>query len=181
MSKSVFKSLSSTSPEFFPSNIFDRIPDNHPVRLVNAVVDQLDLSDILSRYKGGGTSSYHLRMMVKVLFYSYLSNVYSFRKIARALAENIHFMFISGNSQPDFRTINDFRGRILKDHIHQLFSEVVKLLVELGYVDLEVQYIDGTKIESSANRYTFVWRKSIEKYKDKLEGRIQSVIGAIGR
>lgn len=179
MSKPIFKSLPSTSPELFPSNIFNNIPDNHPVRLVDTVVDQLDISDVLARYKGGGTSSYHPRMMIKVLFYSYLSNVYSCRKIARALGENIHFMFISGNSQPDFRTINDFRGKVLKEHIHKLFSEVVKLLVELGYVDLEVQYIDGTKIESSANRYTFVWRKSIEKYKDKLGVRIQSVIGAI--
>lgn len=179
MSKPVFKTLPSSSPELFPTNIFDKIPANHPVKLVDEVVNQLDISNILSQYKGGGSSSYHPKMMIKVLFYSYLSNIYSCRKIAKALQENIQFMYISGNSQPDFRTINDFRGKILKDYIHQLFSEIVRLLMDLGYVDLEVQYIDGTKIESSANRYTFVWRKSVEKYKDKLEARIQSVIGAI--
>jgi transposase len=63
-------------------------------------------------------------------------------------------MYISGNSTPDFRTINDFRGKILKDSILNLFSEVVRMLVKMGYVSLDVQYIDGTKIESASNRYT---------------------------
>ncbi|MET3047650.1 transposase, partial [Flavobacterium covae] len=84
------------------------------------------------------------------LFYSYLSNIYSCRKIAKALNENIHFMFISGNSTPGFRTINELRGKILKDKIKVLFAEVVKILVDLGYISLDVQYIDGTKIEAKS-------------------------------
>ena len=179
MAKVVFKNQTGSSPELFPINIFDKIPDNHPVRLVDTVVNSLDISDIIKKYKGGGTSAYHPRMMIKVLFYSYLSNVYSCRKIAKALNENIHFMFISGNSTPDFRTINDFRGKILKDSIKTLFAEVVKMLVEMGYVSLDVQYIDGTKIEAKSNKYTFVWRKSVEKYKEKLEAKINSVLSDI--
>ena len=179
MAKVVFKNQTGNSPELFPVNIFDRIPSNHPVRLVSKVVDGLDISEIIKQYKGGGTSAYHPRMMIKVLFYSYLSNTYSCRKIAKALQENIHFMFISGNSTPDFRTINDFRGKILKNHIQQLFAEVVRMLMDLGYVSLDVQYIDGTKIESTANRYTFVWKGSIEKYKEKLESKIRSVLSQI--
>lgn len=175
MAKAIFKQLPSSSPELFPANIFDKIPANHPVRLVNEVVDSLDISYIISKYKGGGASSFHPRMMIKLLFYSYLSNVYSCRKIAKALRENIHFMYISGNSTPDFRTINDFRGKILKDHIHALFAAVVKLLVDMGYVSLDVQYIDGTKIEAKSNRYTFVWRKSVEKNKEKLEGKVKRI------
>lgn len=130
-------------------------------------------------YKGGGTSAYHPRMMVKALFYSYLSNVCSCRKIAKALTENIHFMYISGNSTPDFRTINDFRGKILKEHIKTLFAAVVRMLVEMGYVSLDVQYIDGTKIEAKSNRYTFVWRASVEKYKEKLEVKINHILSDI--
>ncbi len=175
----VFKALTSSQSVMFPENIGDRIPDNHPVRLVNKVVDGLDLSSIISNYKGGGTSSFHPRMMVKVLFYSYLSNVYSCRKIEKALQENIYFMWLSGNSMPDFRTINDFRGKRLKTQIHGLFAEVVKLLQELNLVSLDMQYIDGTKIESAANRYTFVWRKSTEKYKAKLEEKIKTVLQEI--
>lgn len=179
MAKIVFKNQTGNSPELFPINIFDRIPQNHPVRLVEQVVNQLDISNILKKYKGGGTSAYHPRMMIKVLFYSYLSNVYSCRKIAKALQENIHFMYISGNSTPDFRTINDFRGKILKNHIQTLFAEVVKMLVEMKYVSLDIQYVDGTKIESKANKYTFVWRGSVEKYKEKLEHKINHILSDI--
>lgn len=179
MAKVVFKNQTGNCPELFPVNIFDKIPDNHPVRLVDTVVNSLDISDIIKKYKGGGTSAYHPRMMIKVLFYSYLSNVYSCRKIAKALDENIHFMFISANSTPDFRTINDFRGKILKDSIKTLFAEVVKMLVEMGYVSLDVQYIDGTKIEAKSNKYTFVWRKSVEKHKERLEGKIDSILSDI--
>lgn len=179
MAKVVFKNQTGNAPELFPINIFDKIPDHHPVRLVDAVVNSLDISDIIKLYKGGGTSAYHPRMMIKVLFYSYLSNTYSCRKIAKALNENIHFMYISGNSTPDFRTINDFRSKILKDHIQKLFAEVVKMLVEMGYVSLDVQYVDGTKIEAKSNRYTFVWKGSVEKYKEKLEAKINKVLSDI--
>ncbi len=179
MSKVVFKNQSGNTPELFPINIFDKICYNHPVRLIDSVVDSLDISQITKHYKGGVTSAYHPRMMIKVLFYSYLSNVYSCRKIAKALTENIYFMFISGNSTPDFRTINDFRGKILKNHIQKLFVEVVKLLVEMGYVSLDIQYIDGTKIEAKSNKYSFVWRGSVEKYKEKLEVKINTILSDI--
>lgn len=179
MAKVTFKTQSGNFPELFPVNIFDLIPQDHPVRLVDSVVNQLDIGDITGLYLGGGCSAYHPRMMIKVLFYSYLTNIYSCRKIAKALTENIHFMYISGNSTPNFRTINEFRGKILKDKIKDLFAEVVRLLVELGYISLEVQYIDGTKIEARSNRYRFVWRGSVEKYKEKLEQKINTVLSEI--
>ncbi len=140
IAKVIFKSQSINTPELFPVNIFDKISENHPVRLVDKVVNSLDVSHILTKYKGGGTSAYHPCMTLKVLFYSYLNNTYSCRKIAKALTENIHFMFISGNSTSDFRTINDFRGKILRESIKDLFAEVVKMLVEMGYVSLDIQY-----------------------------------------
>lgn len=174
-----FKALPANAPSLFPEDILGKIPVDHPVRLVNQVVDDLGIDHIISEYKGGGTTSYHPRMLIKVLFYAYLSNVYSCRKIEKALRENIYFMWLAGNSTPDFRTINYFRGKRLKNHIHQLFADVVRLLQQLGYVSLEVQYIDGTKIESAANRYTFVWKKTVEKQKARLEQKIQSVIDEI--
>jgi len=174
-----FKGLPSNNPSLFPEDIFAKIPENHPVRLVNEVVDKLDIGQLIKQYKCGGTTSFHPRMMIKVLFYAYLNNIYSCRRIERALQENIHFMWLSGHSTPDYRTINYFRGKRLKDHIQTLFAEVVRLLHELKYVSLKVQYIDGTKIESSAGRYTFVWKGSVEKYREKLEVRIASVLSDI--
>ena len=127
MAKIVFKELTSNQNVLFPVSLSEKIASNHPVRVVNSVVDALDISSLLRAYKGGGTSSYHPRMMLKVLFYAYLNNIYSCRKIEKALQENIHFMWLSGNSTPDFRTINDFRGKRLKENIKSLFSAIVLL------------------------------------------------------
>ena len=181
MAKIVFKELTSNQNVLFPVSLSEKIAPNHPVRIVNSVVDALDISSLLSSYKGGGTSSYHPRMMLKVLFYAYLNNIYSCRKIEKALQENIHFMWLSGNSTPDFRTINDFRGKRLKEDIKSLFSAIVLLLQESGYVSLDVQYIDGSKVESASNRYTFVWRGSVEKNKVKLESKIQSILSEVDK
>ena len=181
MAKIVFKELTSNQNVLFPVSLSEKIAPNHPVRIVNSVVDALDISSLLSSYKGGGSSSYHPRMMLKVLFYAYLNNIYSCRKIEKALQENIHFMWLSGNSTPDFRTINDFRGKRLKEHIKSLFSAIVLLLQESGYVSLDVQYIDGSKVESASNRYTFVWRGSVEKNKVKLESKIQSILSEVDK
>jgi transposase len=179
MANIVFKSLSSNQSVLFPSNLSDRIPENHPVRLINHIVDQLDIKNILQQYKGGGTSSFHPRMMLKVLFYSYLCNIYSCRKIEKALYENLYFIWLSGNSLPDYRTINYFRGKRLKEEIKSLFAQVVRMLHEMDLVSLDVQYVDGTKIESAANKYTFVWRGSVEKNKEKLEKKINHVLDEI--
>lgn len=80
-------------------------------------------------------------------------------------------MYLAGNSIPDFRTINNFRNRKLKNRIQKLFSELVVLLISQGYVSLDVQYIDRCKIESAPVRYTFVWRGSLEKEQSKVRGK----------
>lgn len=161
------------------SQVDENIASDAPVRLVNQIVDELDITPLLSTYKGGGCTAYYPRMLLKVLFFAYLNNVYSCRKIARLLQENILYMWLSGKSTPDFRTINDFRSKRLKNCIHSLFTQIVLMLVELGYISLEKQYIDGTKMESVANRYTFVWRKSVEKYKERLEKKIHDILSQI--
>lgn len=176
-----FKELVSNQSVLFPSNLLERIPDNHPVLIVNQVVEELNLEKLFSSYHKRGASAYHPRMLLKVLFYAYLCNIYSCRKIAKALQENIYFMWLSGNSTPDFRTINRFRGEGLKEDIKGLFTQIVLLLQEAGYVSLDVQYIDGTKIESASNRYTFVWRGSLEKHKSKLEDKIRSVLSLVDK
>lgn len=79
---------------------------------------------------------------------------------------------------PDFRTINLFRSRRLAGKFDKLFTQIVLLLNEEGLVSLKVQYIDGTKIESVANKYTFVWKGSTEKNKSKLEADVKAVLDA---
>lgn len=179
MSKPVFKANFQGQISLFPARLDQNISEDSPVRLINQIVDNLDISEIEKTYAGGGTSSYHPRMMLKVLFYAYMNNIYSCRKIGKQLLENIHYMWLSGNQTPDFRTINNFRSLRLKGTINQLFTQVVLMLVDMGYISLQTVYIDGTKMESRANRYTFVWRKTVEKNKAKLEGKIRKILEMI--
>jgi transposase len=160
-------------------NLGDKIPQDAPVRLVSQIVDKLDISKVIDTYKGGGTSSYHPRMMLKIVIWGYLNNIYSCRKIENANGDRITFMWLSGMQTPDHNTINTFRSSHLKKTVSEIFTQVVLLLVEMGYLSLDVIYVDGTKLESRANKYTFVWRKSVEKNKAKLEAKISKVLELI--
>ena len=143
----VFKEYTMGQIVLLPRNLEEEIEANHLVRVVNASIEKMDLRVVYEQYKGGGTSSYHPKMLLKVLIYAYTQQIYSSRKIAKALRENIHFMWLSGNSQPDFRTINRFRGVVMKATIGEIFGAVLSLLMEGGYVKLENYFVDGTKLE----------------------------------
>jgi transposase len=162
-----------------PTNLEDLIPANHLVRVVHSAIEKIDLTPLLKRYKGGGTSSYHPKMMLKVLVYAYTQQIYSSRKIAKALRENIFFMWISGNSNPDFRTINRFRGEVMRDVMQEVFASVLELLIEEGYVKLEHYFLDGTKIEANAGKYTYVWAKSTKHYKKQLQEKVKQLLDEI--
>jgi transposase len=174
--KITFKPYTMAQPTLLPQNLEELIPEDHLVRVVNRVIDSLDLEPILSEYKGGGTSSYHPRMMLKVLVYAYTQKVNSSRQIAKALRENVNFMWISGNNRPDFRTINRFRSSVMKEGIEVVFTEVLQYLIEEGYVALENYFLDGTKIEANANKYKWVWAKSTARYKQRLQEKIQELL-----
>lgn len=176
MAKVKFKSYNQSDFLLLPPSLEELIPTTHPVRIVSHVIDHLDIKKIEESYKGGGTSSYNPRMILKVLVYAYMNNVYSGRKIETLLFENINFMWLSGYSRPDFRTINLFRSQRLCGHFHDIFTQVVELIHQEGLVSLDVQYIDGTKIESVANKYTFVWRKSVEHRDQKLRSKVDAIL-----
>ncbi len=171
----IFKTYSQDQLSLLPPSYDELVPINHPVRVVNTIIDNIDISVLMKSYKGGGTSSYHPRMPLKVIIYAYLRNVYSSRKIEQALGENIHFMWLSGQSIPDHNTINDFRGKRLQCHFKNIFNQVVLLLVEQGVLNLKDLYVDGTKIEANANRYTFVWAKSINYNKERIKAQLKEL------
>ena len=179
MAKLAIKSDNRKQNLLLPPSLDDLVPENHIVRVVDAVIDQLDISDILSTYRGGGNSAFNPKMMLKILVFAYLSNVYSSRRIEDLLRRDIYFMWLAGMKRPDFRTINYYRGKRLKDGFDAVFTQVVKLLHEEGFVSLKVQYIDGTKIESVANKYTFVWRGSVEKYDARLKTKTEALLSQI--
>ena len=163
-----------------PLSYGDIIPKNHLVRVVNTIVDELDLSTLYDRYPGGGCPAYHPQMMLKVMIFAYSQKIYSSRQIAKALRENINFIWLSGGNTPDFRTINRFRSD-MKDIIEDVFYEIVHLLVEKGYIRLESYFLDGTKIEANANKYTFVWNKAVKGYDKKLDIKVKEHLAMIDR
>ena len=117
-------------------------------------------------------------MLLKVVIYAYMNNIYSCRKIEKSLKRDIHFIWLAGYEQPDFITINRFRNRV-KNEINNVFTQLVLLLSAKGFVTLDVEYIDGTKIESKANRYTFVWRKTAEKNRARLMEKIRVLLSQV--
>src|SRR5512146_3184423 len=121
----IFKEYTQGQIILLPRDLAEEIEPNHLVRVVNAAVEQMDLSPVYAQYAGGGTSSYHPKMLLKVIIYAYTQQIYSSRKIAKALRENIYFMWLSGSSHPDFHTINRFRGVVGKETITEIFAAVL--------------------------------------------------------
>lgn len=158
-----------------PPTFDELIPQSHPVRVVNQVIDAINLDPLLKKYKVGGCSSYHPRMLLKVIVYGYLSNIYSSRKLEAATRENLYFMWLTGMEQPDHNTINRFRSDRLKGVIKNVFTQVVVMMAESGHVDLKKVYTDGTKIESAANRYTFVWGKRIKSSRERIAKQLEEL------
>jgi len=179
--KVVFKPHHQSQMEFFPPSHESLIPDNHIVRLINSAIDQLELLPVIDSYKGGGTSSHHLRMLLKVLVYVYSQRVYSSRQIAKALRENVNFMWLSGGNRPDFQTINRFRGCRLRGATEKVFAAMLILLTEAGLVSLKEYFLDGTKLEANANRYSFVWKKSTRRYEENLDLKVRELFQEIDR
>lgn len=172
------KSYSNNDRLFFLLNPNEYIAENDPVRIVDAVVESLDLKEFRKLYRERGRCPYHPKMMLKIILYAYMNNIYSCRKIERVVQRDIHYIWLAAQERPDYVTINRFRNRV-KNEINNIFTQVVLLLAERGFITLDVEYIDGTKIESKANKYTFVWRKTVEKNRAKLQEKIRVLLEQI--
>ena len=172
------KSYSNNDRLFFLLTPNEDIAENDPVRIVDAVVESLDLKEFKKLYRERGRCPYHPKMMLKIILYAYMNNIYSCRKIERQVQRDIHYIWLAAQERPDYVTINRFRNRV-KTEINNIFTQVVLLLAERGFITLDVEYIDGTKIESKANKYTFVWRKTVEKNRAKLLEKIRVLLQQI--
>lgn len=173
--KVIFKPYHQSQVMLLPPSLEELIAANHPVRIVNEVLNRIDISPLIKQYKPGGASSYHPLILLKVLVYGYINNIYSSRKIEEALQQNIHFMWLAGMSKPDHNTINRFRSERLKEPLKKIFIQVVQLLAAEGLLSIKEIYTDGTKIEANANRYTFVWGNAIKTNKEKMKQQLDAL------
>lgn len=168
MTQPKFKTYTRQQLQLIPQSWDEKIRQGHPVRIVDSIIDKLDLSRLYSSYKGGGTTSHNPKMLLKAIIYSYINNIYSSRKIEDAIKSNIYLVWLCGNCEPDHNTINRFRSQKVAPVLKDIFKQIVLLLAQEGLVSLKEIYVDGTKIEANANRYTFVWGNAIKTNKEKM-------------
>ncbi len=163
----------------FPINISDLIGEDHLVRQIDSVIEQINMSSFQGIFADRGASSYHPKMMLKVISYAYATKNFSSRTIAAMLRQDVTYMWLSGMQQPDFNTINRFRSVYLKDVLEEVFTQVLLFLREHEYITFENYFVDGTKIEADAGKYTHVWRKNAERYKASAQERVKELLREI--
>ena len=149
---------------FLPLNLEKIIEPNESVRTLDEICEQLDYTELNKAYlRKGRVEAATPEAMFKILVYGYMTGNYSTRKIEEACRNNINFMWLlDGAKAPDHNTIARFRTGRLQNIIEDLFAQLVKKLSSLGEIELKNLFVDGTKIEANANRYSFVWKKTVD-------------------
>jgi transposase len=158
-----------------PPSLDDKILPDHLARYIDKVVDELDIKDIEDSYSDLGCHAYHPQMLIKVILYGYCIGIRSSRRIQKEIREDLVFMWLAGQQEPDFRTISDFRKDRIKD-IKKLFNQVLEICYKLGMVQCGKISIDGTKIEANSGRNKVTYRKKLEKSKARYEEKIEQIL-----
>ena len=174
--KVIFKPYDQKQYVSVPIDISSFIGAGHMVRIIDGVVESMDMSVLENYYSGGGCSSYHPKMLIKVWIYGYCTKVYTSRPLSKALVEQLPFMWLAGGQSPCFKTLSEFRGHRLQGLIDDVFKEILLLLIDQGYITLEDIYIDGSKWEANGNKYKVIWAKNTERYKADVLARIEELL-----
>ncbi|MPQ65004.1 IS1182 family transposase, partial [Clostridium estertheticum] len=165
----------------FPIETGILIPEDDSVRLLSQILEELYYTKLNEAYSSQGRNPVvEPKILFKILVYAYMNDIYSSRKIEKACKRDINFMWLlQGNPVPDHATIARFRSKRLVDAVDDLFNQFVEKLKTYGEVEFKNIFIDGTKIEANANKYTFVWKKSTERFKAKLYEKIKKIVEEI--
>lgn len=152
------------------------IQENSLVQIVDKVVESIDMSDLDQCYSGAGRPAYHPKMLIKVWIYGYCREVYTSRKIAQKLREDLGFIWLWGNQQPCFKTLSSFRSVRMQGLLDEVLVSVLSYLVVKDYIDLEDLYVDGSKWEGNANKHKVIWRKNMERYEEAVRDRVKEFL-----
>ena len=141
------------------------IPSDDPVRLLSAFVEGMDLSELYKTYDRVRKNQASPRQMFKIMVYAVMNGIFSSRDIETACRRDVNFMYLlEGMPVPDHATIARFISLHLSSCSKDILSEVTSSLLSLGEISGKTVFIDGTKIEAYANKYTFVWKKAVTKH-----------------
>ena len=152
------------------------IPSDATVRLLNAVLEEMDYSKLTATYSRIRRIEHSPRVLFKVVVYAFMRGIFSDRGIENACRENINFMYLlEGAPAPDHNTIARFRKEHLPSAIEDLLRQLVELLAAHGEISFSESavFIDGTKIEANGNKYQFVWKKVVNKNREKMHAKMQ--------
>lgn len=163
--------------QLLPSAIQDWLPPGHLAYFITDTVASLDLSAFHARYAAGGPRNqpFHPAMMVKVLVYGYATGVFSSRKIARKLHEDVAFRVLAAENFPAHRTMREFRALHLSGFT-ELFVQVVRLAREMGLVKLGTIAVDGTKIKANASRHKAMSYARMQTSQTELKAQIAALL-----
>ena len=166
-----------------PLNLEGLVPNDDSVRLLSHELEDLNYSLLYQAYSAKGRNpAVDPKTMFKILTYAYSQNIYSSRKIETACKRDINFMWLlAGQKAPDHSTIARFRTGFLADACEDLFYQMVRRLEQMDELSKETVFIDGTKLEACANKYTFVWKKSVGKWEEKMFLKIQEAVALLNR
>jgi len=170
--------LSSFNYQFkLPLELEVLIPNDDPVRLLNVFVEDMELKDLYQTYGKIKKDQASPRQLFKIVIYAAMNRIYSSRDIEKACRRDINFMYLlEGKTAPDHSTIARFLSHHLSQCSKKTLAEVTGLLKDLGEISGVHIFIDGTKIESAANRYTFVWKKAVTKHQKRLCQKIAVLV-----
>lgn len=157
-----FKPGNPNQGTFLYGDVTEIIGPTHIARLINAVVNRMDLSAIYAQYKGGGNSAYDVGMMLKVWLLGYHYGIYTSRPLEMHLYESLPFIWIANGQRPDYWTLSAFRKR-LQDDIKEIFKGVVLHAMIAGAIDGTKVTVDGTIITANASRYRVIWSRWVKK------------------
>lgn len=162
-----------------PLNLETNLPDDDPVRLLDSICDELDYTELYRTYDRAWRK-YDPKMLFKLIVYGYITGHYSCRDIESECQRNICFMWLlNGNSVPDSATIARFQNERLTSVMEKLFYQFIQLLYSMDEIPFKNIFVDGTKIEANANKYTFVWKSAIEKFNNKLSVKSEQRLNEI--
>ena len=162
----MFKRYDQKQQFLFPLNLEEFVPENHVVRVLNDLIDRIDISNIKSTYSKEGCPAYHPKLLLKILFYGYMINIRSSRKIEQMTHTDTAFMYLAAMQKPDFHTICRFRSTHL-DSIKEIFSQVVTFCKEMDMIGSSIS-IDGTKVKANASPRQSKNSEALKKEIDKI-------------
>lgn len=166
-----------------PLNMEVLIPENDSVRLLSHMTEELDFTDLILAYSSKGRNpAVTPKTLFRVLVYAYMNDIYTSRKIEEACKRDINFMWLlQGQKAPDHNTIARFRSGRLSGIVGKLFNQLIVKLGQLGEIQYENLFIDGTKIEANANKYTFVWKKTTNKNEQKMQEKMNVFLAKLNQ